>query len=457
VSVDFAIPGDPAAVLALAATTRSKGHSFLDVADALSRVSTEGWTGRAAELFREAHDAEPHRWREAGDGFLSAAQAFEAWADSLESAQAAAHWAETEYARGDAVTAQARASYDADVAGKRHEVANLAAQGIAVTLTILPFTDPGQPIRDAALAAFAAAQAELDRAAAHCADRLRAACAHAPEKRNWLESGLAFVAGIWIGTGEALLALIELGGTFTWKPLLDLIDVASGRMTAEELAMKHRLTREQAQALLDGMRADPLAFGKTVGKALLDWDTWADDPARAIGHLVPDVVATVATGGTGGVAVAGERAASATATIARHADYIADTTKLLRDHGLDGGQPAARIPRRFTSPDAHVAEAADAIEAAMPGRIISTNVDIDMKNGDRREVDIDLGPVVVQIKSDRARGLAAQMYKTEVSTGRIVIGFAPDMPPAAWSDAARKGVPIARSIDELIAILREIG
>jgi hypothetical protein len=31
----------------------------------------------------------------------------------------------------------------------------------------------------------------------------------------------------------------------------------------------------------------------------LDWDTWADDPARAIGHLVPDAVAAVATAGTG--------------------------------------------------------------------------------------------------------------------------------------------------------------
>ena len=47
----------------------------------------------------------------------------------------------------------------------------------------------------------------------------------------------------------------------------------------------------------NALKADPLGFGKEVGKAVLDWDTWADDPARALGHLVPDAIVAVATGG----------------------------------------------------------------------------------------------------------------------------------------------------------------
>ncbi|HWO64939.1 MAG TPA: polymorphic toxin-type HINT domain-containing protein, partial [Umezawaea sp.] len=38
---------------------------------------------------------------------------------------------------------------------------------------------------------------------------------------------------------------------------------------------------------------DPVAFGK----AMVDWDTWSTDPARALGHLVPDAIAAIFTGG----------------------------------------------------------------------------------------------------------------------------------------------------------------
>jgi hypothetical protein len=51
--------------------------------------------------------------------------------------------------------------------------------------------------------------------------------------------------------------------------------------------------------MLTALREDPVGLGREVGKAVLDWDTWADDPARALGHLVPDVAAAVLTGGAG--------------------------------------------------------------------------------------------------------------------------------------------------------------
>ncbi|WP_375430763.1 DUF6531 domain-containing protein [uncultured Friedmanniella sp.] len=111
----------------------------------------------------------------------------------------------------------------------------------------------------------------------------------------------------------------------------------------------------------------------------------------------------------------------------------------------------------FTSSDPHVADAANAIERALPGRVRSVNSNVAMKNLHSREVDIDLGDLGVQVKSGNARGLTGQMQKTRATTDLTVIGYAPDMPRGAWFNAASQGLPIARDTDELIAIVRELG
>jgi hypothetical protein len=56
---------------------------------------------------------------EAGDGFVTAASGLEAFATAIENAKTRAGWAEGEYARGEQVTTDARAAYDADVAAAR--------------------------------------------------------------------------------------------------------------------------------------------------------------------------------------------------------------------------------------------------------------------------------------------------------------------------------------------------
>ena len=83
-------------------------------------------------------------------------------------------------------------------------------------------------------------------------------------------------------------------------------DAASG-MTSEEIAAKYKLKLEDAQGMLDALQKDPLEFGKNLGKAVLDWDTWSDDPARALGHLLPDAIAAVFTAGAGTAATRGAK------------------------------------------------------------------------------------------------------------------------------------------------------
>ena len=194
---DFEIEGNPAAVRSRAATMEQKGRLFHDTGEALGRIDVTGWTGRAAEEFREAHDLEPERWTSAGNGFARAAAALRTYAGQLEQAQARADWAREEHERGQRESERARTAYDSYMGQMR---AYWAGGG---TDQAEPFTDWGAPIQQEALAELQDARADLDAAAHVCAGEVRAGCAAAPEEPNWLESGLRFVGGILEGCDES--------------------------------------------------------------------------------------------------------------------------------------------------------------------------------------------------------------------------------------------------------------
>jgi hypothetical protein len=121
------------------------------------------------------------------------------------------------------------------------------------------------------------------------------------------------------------------------------------------------------------------------------------------------------------------------------------------------GKVAANGARVWSSADSHVASAANALEAAMPGRVVAVNSQRTMANGLTREVDIDLGGLIVQVKGGNARGLTGQVLRTQVSTGTPTVGYAPGISDAAWRNAAQQGIPILRTPDELLAYAREFG
>lgn len=296
---DFTIRGNPGAIRSRAATTSEKGKAFYDTGDALARIDTSGWIGRAADTFRDAHDLEPERWTKAGNGFRKAGAALTAYADAVEHAQAVAEWVKREWDRGNDVTENARARYDADVSQAKAKLAS----GEYSSLTIEPFQDPGKALRDNALSELAKAKADLENAAHLCAGQVRAGCADAPEEPEWWESGLRFVGGVFQGAGEAVWDLLTMVPFSPINMVIDFHSLATGDLTPEELAKKYELAGENAmdmaKGIYHGVTTDPMGFGKELGKSLLDWDTWADDPARAIGHLVPDAIATVATAGAG--------------------------------------------------------------------------------------------------------------------------------------------------------------
>jgi Papain fold toxin 1, glutamine deamidase len=360
---EFTIDGDAGAIRARAGVLRSKGELFVSTGEALAKVTTNGWHGRAADHFRDAFEVEPRRWFDAGDGFARAASSLGVYADAVADAQARAAWAEGEYARGEQVTAEARAAYEADVAAARQEVAEAAAQGKMMTLTIEPFQDPGAVIRQGAVAEYQAARAAQDAAAQVCADGVRAGCAAAPEERSWLESGLAAVGGFFAGAGEAIWDLVTLPGS-PISLLSDGLDLATGHLTPEEMAVKYRLGVETVGDMLEALAEDPVAFGENLGKALLDWDTWADDPARALGHLVPDAIAAVFTAGAGTMATRGVKGA---ADVADAAGDLASTGRGLDD--LDALQAGARLDDFASDIDGASSVRAIHADSADPGSL----------------------------------------------------------------------------------------
>jgi hypothetical protein len=302
---DFALEGNPANIRAKALTMEQKGQLFYDTGDALGKIDVSGWTGRAADEFREAHDLEPDRWIKSGNGFKKAAAGLRTYAGELESAQSRAEAARKEYERGQQESESARTQYSSYMDRMRTYWSG------GGTDQAQPFVDWGDPIQQEALGELNAARADLDSAAHVCAGEVKAGCADAPEEPNWLESGLRFVGGILEGAGEAVWDLLTMVPFSPVNMVMDAYKLATGDITPEELMKKYELSAENAwemaQGIYTGLTTDPIGFGRELGKSLLDWDTWADDPARAIGHLVPDAIAAVATAGTGALATRGAK------------------------------------------------------------------------------------------------------------------------------------------------------
>ncbi|HSU00990.1 MAG TPA: hypothetical protein VLK03_00445 [Nocardioides sp.] len=302
---DFEIEGSPGSIRSKALTMEQKGQLFYDTGDALAKIDVSGWTGRAADEFREAHDLEPERWVRSGNGFKKAAAGLTTYAGELEDAQRRAAEAEAEHERGQRESESARTQYDSYMGRMRTYWAG------GGTDQAEPFVDWGDPIQQEALRTMQAVRADLDAAAHTCAGQVRAGCADAPEEPNWLESGLSFVGGILEGAGEAVWDLLTMVPFSPVNLVMDAYKLATGDLTPEELMKKYELSAESAwdmaKGIYTGLTTDPIGFGKQLGKSLLDWDTWADDPARAIGHLVPDAVVAVATAGTGALATRGAK------------------------------------------------------------------------------------------------------------------------------------------------------
>lgn len=195
------VPGNPGAVTATLTAMRRYGDALHQAGNGLKRIdTTDGWSGKAGDAFRQVFQGQPGKWSEAGDCFHNAAKALEGYTSTLSWAQGQAADAIRLWDEGQAATSQARSQHEQAVQQVGYD---------------LPFHDPGEAKRQAARDILNRARSQLGSAGDTAAQAVGAARDKAPEKPGlWSKvgdiaedvgAGLANAAG-HVGNGLASFA-----------------------------------------------------------------------------------------------------------------------------------------------------------------------------------------------------------------------------------------------------------
>lgn len=276
------VPGDAERLELLAGRLFVLAGGVSDSGHRVAGLPLADWHGPAAAAYRAALGPLPAFMGRAGEAFGVAALTLREFTSSLQEAQGLARqalvlWQEAEHRT--AQWRQAVAAVDAGLLGAGYAGFGRAAQERLASG--LPAEDPGGPGRHRAEHLLATAREQVDVAAARAAARLREVASRAPRPAPGRDRLHEFAAGL----GESLAGL----ATLAWRS-------SPMRMSGEPLGFLHDLWG-QAERGLETAR-DPVR----AGKAAIDWETWQDSPARALGHLAPDAVLAAVTGGTGAAA-----------------------------------------------------------------------------------------------------------------------------------------------------------
>ncbi|MDT7570252.1 MAG: hypothetical protein QOE05_426 [Actinomycetota bacterium] len=293
------VPGDADRVEWLAREYGRYAGGACDAARALRRIDTGEWVGPAGDAFRAAIGELPDKLERGQSAFARAATALADYARVLREAQADAAAAIRRHADGEAATARWRAQPDA------------------------PPHDPGADDRVAAEHILTAARDRVDTFARRTATVLDDARHGAPHEPGLLSKAVRAVGSFFAGAGEATWGLAEFA--FKMSPTYALLDPEGFVDNLEDLG----------KGLVYGVE-----HPKELGKAVLDWDTWADDPARALGHLVPDLLLAIATAGTG-------EAGAAAGRVAKGAEAL-EATEEVATRGIRAAARAAELSESET-------------------------------------------------------------------------------------------------------------
>lgn len=169
------VPGDPEAARAVARSMTAYAGNLHQAGDSLTAISTpDGWTGEAADAFRQRFALQPPAWQDAGAAFTAAGRVLDVYAETLA-------WAQRQAAEAARIFGDAQAATQQAAAMPRPPGA--------------PPVDPGEAGRAQAHDLLNRARGQLALAGDNAALALDEAAALAPEAR-----------GFWDGVGEALSA-----------------------------------------------------------------------------------------------------------------------------------------------------------------------------------------------------------------------------------------------------------
>ena len=352
----FKIGGDPGGISTRAAVMMDRANEFGEIHSGLSSLKSDGWEGRAADHFRSKFKVQTKGWLDAQEAFSSASEAYSSYASTLASAQGQCDGIRSRWKQGRDAVQQAQ-NNQADARSQA------AAEGGVPMFDASCDEGPGRSAMAAAVADFETLVDQVNEAGDLLITALNAGIAKLPE-RTWWDSVKRTVGSVVKGFVEAVADLVKLGLALSGVPMLfDFGRMLMGQMTWDEFYAKHStIPMETIAGLAKALWEDPGAFFAGLGKALVDWDTWTDDPGRAIGHLLPDVLIAIATAGTGTAASAGEKATSGAARLARMAHIGKEVFKAILPVNPDDVRALGKLGKNlFTKFTHHGVDAADTV------------------------------------------------------------------------------------------------
>ncbi|RKT85859.1 hypothetical protein SAMN05421805_1011289 [Saccharopolyspora antimicrobica] len=340
------IPGDPATVAEIGDHLVKLGSALERAGQGIKSIDSDGWTGQAGDAFRANYlERAPGEWLKAADALTGSGQAV------LDYHQVLA----TEKPRAQ----QAKAELDLSVqiseaAARKHNAAVEAYNASGSGAPPAAFVDPGAEARARAQQEIEAAKAAVQAAGERATGIVLKSLAGAPEKPGLLadlvdslqvlgDTAYEFGAGAVEGTVGMVTGIVGLGvglgkAYYYSMPGMNFIDPEG-----------YAKFNEAATTTLQSVVENPYQAVKTV----VDVDGWKQNPAKALGSMAPDAVASIFGGAGVATKVAkGADALSGVADAARTTDRVSDVGR----HAPDNTPPWADLdsvpPPRSPEPPA---------------------------------------------------------------------------------------------------------
>ena len=271
------IPGVPEDVEALAARLAVYADQAGQAAARLRAIDAGAWVGEAGDAFREAIGELPAKLQRGCDAFWDAVYALRAYSTTLREAQATAARAIEIFTEADHQTSAWAAQSQSN-----EELGSTGRSAVPLPEAPPVLDDPGERLRQEARRLVEQAREEVEVVGRRCAARLKEAGDAAPNKPGFFRRALSAVGDFGRGAVEGTVGM----ATFAFKlsPTYALVD-PNGYV--ENLA-------GMGKGLVYGV-THPVEFAKAV----TNWEMWLDNPARALGQLVPEVALALATVGAG--------------------------------------------------------------------------------------------------------------------------------------------------------------
>ncbi|MFF5469255.1 putative T7SS-secreted protein [Streptomyces achromogenes] len=286
------VHGSPSKIREAAKHLRDFHGAFDRVGQGLRKVDSFGWRGEGGDAFREKFGVHPVKWAQAAEACQAAAQALEAYADTVTWAQGQAEEAVRLYRKG------VKASKEAFEAHKEKTASYQAKVDAGEDPGPRPgeFQDPGKADVQAALHKLAQAREQRNTAATEAQGKVRAAMAHAPAEPPPLERLKTDVVDGALATS---LELSHFAGGMI-KGTAGLVTFVRGVNPLDPYNLTHPAAYLQNVSMTLSGLLTTAAHPDQAAKAM--WDNFRKDPAEFLGRLVPELVGSKGLGMEAGVA-----------------------------------------------------------------------------------------------------------------------------------------------------------